>query len=347
MAEPSLPPQPSGTPWPTLEWPRGDLGDVGDPVAVDRLVRGVVADQPPRLGQTLAIVVVHHGRLVAEAYGPGVGPDTALISWSVAKSALHAVVGRLVASGGLDVDAPAGVAAWSDDERSAITPGDLLRMRPGLRWVEDYVDDMVSDVIEMLFGGGAADMGAFAASFPLEHPPGAVWNYSSGTSNIVSMLCRDAICRGGPDAEAAYRRFVHQALLDPLGMRSATLTFDGAGTWVGSSYLHATARDFARLGLLYLRDGVWEDAPLLPSGWVDRARTSQATDPERGEGYGEHWWVLDDGLGSFCASGYEGQRIVVCPALDLVVVRLGKTPASLGEAWHEHLAALVRAIAAA
>ena len=212
---------------------------------------------------------------------------------------------------------------WSDatDPRHAITLRQLLAMRDGLDFVEDYVDDRVSDVITMLFGDGRGDVARFAADRPLAAEPGRRFNYSSGTSNIISGVVARTV---GPGE--AYVRFLHTRLFAPLGMASADPELDAAGTWVGSSYLRATARDFARFGLLYLRDGVWEGARLLPAGWVDSARTMVSDDPEDGP-YGAHWWgVAGDTLGTFRASGYEGQSITVCPALDLVVVRLGKTP---------------------
>jgi CubicO group peptidase (beta-lactamase class C family) len=125
------------------------------------------------------------------------------------------------------------------------------------------------------------------------------------------------------------RAFLADRLFGPLGMASAEPRFDAAGTWVGSSYLYATARDFARFGLLYLRDGVWDDRRLLPEGWVDSARTIRSVDPEDGWLYGHHWWVRGDDVGTFWANGYEGQMIACVPALDLVVVRLGRTPTEL------------------
>jgi CubicO group peptidase (beta-lactamase class C family) len=165
-------------------------------------------------------------------------------------------------------------------------------------------------------------MAHFAADRPLAAPPGSRFNYSSGTSNIVSGVVARTV---GPGED--YARFLHGRLFSPLAMRSADPEFDEAGTWVASSYLRATARDWARFGLFYLRDGVWDGARLLPAGWVDYGRTMVSTD-EDGEPYGAHWWGLpgDNPLGTFRASGYEGQSISICPALDLVVVRLGKTP---------------------
>ncbi len=330
-----LPAQPDGVPWPTDEWPEGDQRS-GDSERLAALLDPVFAvESTPELERSLAFVAVQGGRLVAERYGPGVDRDTTLISWSMAKSVTHALLGMLVGDGRLDPSAPAAVPEWADpaDPRHAITVDDLLAMRSGLHFVEDYVDDTASDCLEMLWGAGADDMAHFAAGLPLEHPIGTHFNYSSGTTNILSRLV-GSLAAGRDDGAqagaAAITGFLQDRLLDPLGMRSATAKCDAAGTWVGSSYLYATARDFARFGLLYLRDGVWDDRRLLPENWVDSARTLRSVDPENGWGYGHHWWVrVDDELGTFWANGYEGQMICCVPALDLVVVRLGKTPSTL------------------
>jgi CubicO group peptidase (beta-lactamase class C family) len=325
---PPLPAQPAGVPWPTADWPTGPLPP-GATTAVEAVVAeafgpGNTPDGP--LGLTLALLAVHRGRLVLEAYGPDTGPDTPLISWSMAKSITHAAVGMLVGDGLLDPAAPAPVAEWAADERGAITLADLLAMRGGQHWVEEYVwsegDPTISHVIDMLFGSGKDDVAAYAAALPAEHPPGARWCYASGTTNVVARIAGEAA--GGTDA---MRHLLHDRLFATLGMRSAVATFDAAGTFVGSSFVHATARDYARFGLLQLRDGTWDGRRVLPEGWADTARRPQAFDPERGEGYAWHWWTVPDGHGTFAASGYEGQRITVVPALDLVVVRLGKTPA--------------------
>jgi CubicO group peptidase (beta-lactamase class C family) len=327
-----LPPQPAGVSWPSETWSEGALAP-GAATALTPLLDEAF-DDASAIAATYAIVIVQNGRLVYERYHGAlehfdrpptpVDATTPLLSWSMAKSVQHAVVGLLVGDGRLDLDAPADVPEWSDpsDPRHAITLRQLLAMRDGLDWTEDYVDGGVSDVIEMLFGDHQSDMAHFAADRSLAAPPGTRFNYSSGTSNIVSGIVARTL---GPGEE--YARFLHGRLFAPLGMTSADPEFDEAGTWVASSYLRATARDWARFGLFYLRDGVWDGSRLLPAGWVDYARTMVSLD-EEGEPYGAHWWGLagDNPLGTFRASGYEGQSISICPPLDLVVVRLGKTP---------------------
>jgi CubicO group peptidase (beta-lactamase class C family) len=346
-----LPVQPAGVSWPTEGWPEG-IG-VSRP-ALD-LLDAMFADVE-RYATTYAVVIIRSGELVYERYenalpnwtGPDieVGCDTPLLSWSMAKSITHAAVGLLIGDGRLNIRDPAPIASWSGDERASITLDDLLCMRDGLDFVEDYVADPLSgdgrsDVIEMLFGPGSDDVAAYATSRPRLHPPGAVFNYSSGTSNIVSRVVGDTV--GGGEAEM--RSFLDDRLFRPVGMRSATPRFDASGTFVGSSYVHATARDFAKFGLLYLRDGVWDGRRILPEGWVDHARTLRSIDAENGRPYGAHWWVVDDEHGSFWASGYEGQMIVCVPDRDVVIVRLGRTDAGRGPNLYQWRADLTEALA--
>ncbi len=330
-----LPTQPEGVPWPADSWPEGPLDPAIDAGRVEALTTRIAADQPEEYGQTLAMLVVHRGEVVAECYGPTADAETTLISWSMAKSMTQTVLGMMIGDGLLNPDIPAPIPEWTDD-RQTITIRHLLRMRSGLTWNEDYVDGDTSHVIDMLFGTGAADMGAYAAALPLAHEPDSVWNYSSGTTNILSRIIRDTL--GGAEAYATY---LQERLFDPLGMSSATPTFDDSGTFVGSSYVHATTRDFARYGLFALRDGVFDGQRLVPEGWMDAARTMHAWDAEDDQGYGEHWWVLDDAHGTFSCNGYEGQRITCVPALDLVLVRLGKTPIDLGPGWRHRMTELI------
>ena len=334
-----LPPQPDGVPWPTGRWPEGSLPDGVDlKAAMD-----AAFDPLGPLQQTYAVVVIHRGRLVFERYdgllpqwdkpGKPVVRDTPLLSWSIAKSVLHAVVGMLVDEGRLVLDEPAPVPEWSapGDPRHPITLQNLLDMRDGLDFREEYEDADVSDVLQMLFGRGKADMAAYAAGRPLAAPPGSRFSYSSGTSNVISGIVARLLGPGEP-----YRRLLDERVFGPLGMTSAAATFDDAGTWVAASYVHAAARDYARFGLWYLRDGVWDGRRLLPEGWVDRGRRPRSVDPDDGDYYGSHWWTREGPFGTFWAAGHEGQFIDVCPALDLVLVRMGRTDSEHSEelkAW--------------
>ena len=334
-----LPAQPDGVPWPGDEWPEGPLPDGVD---LSGAMEAAFDPEGP-LHQTYAVVIVHRGLLVFERYGgllpqwdkPGkpVGRETPLLSWSMAKSMLHAVVGMLVEEGRLTLGDPAPVPGWRGpgDQRGAITLQHLMDMRDGLDFVEEYEDAEASDVLQMLFGRGKEDTAAFAADRPLAAPPGTRFNYSSGTSSIVSGIVARVLGPGRP-----YQEFLDRRLFGPLGMTSATATFDGAGTWVAASYVHAMARDFARFGLLYLRDGVWDGRRLLPEGWADHGRRPRSVDPEDGDYYGSHWWTRDNPHGTFWAAGHEGQYVDICPRADLVLVRMGRTDSAFSEelkAW--------------
>lgn len=321
-----------------------DHGDGSELRGLADLLMASDADGPT--GLTRALVVVHRGRIVAERYGADTHADTALMSWSIAKSVLHAAIGVLVADGALDVDAPAPVAAWrgGDDPRAAITVRDLLEMRDGLGWNEDYVEGDGSDVIEMLFGEGHTDMAHYATGRGAAHQPGAVFNYSSGTSMILADVVATVLA--GRDAaagsrEQAVRRLLADRIFDPIGVTSAEPDFDPAGTWVASSAVRATARDWARFGLLYLRGGSWDGRQIIPADWVDSARRSQAHDVVGDEGYSWHWWTIPDRHCTFAAQGYEGQRLLVVPTLDLVAVRLGMTPAVRTHALDDVLGAII------
>jgi CubicO group peptidase (beta-lactamase class C family) len=333
-----LPAQPADVPWPTEVWPSGEA-----PAEVD--VDGLLAelfDNPDQFGDTYAAIVIQHGRLLAERYGgelvhfdrdaEPVEVTTRLLSWSMAKSMVHAAIGILVGEGRLDVDAPAPIAAWHeqpDDARASITVQQMLEMRDGLAFQEAYTLDAPSDVVAMLFGDGKDDMVAYAAARPIAHDPGTHFNYSSGTSVLLSRVIGDVV-GGGEDG---MRAFLHGSLFDRIGMRSVDPRFDPAGTFIGSSYVYAPAQDFARFGLLYLRDGVWDGERILPEGWVDHGRTVRSYDAEDDRYYGAHWWAAGDDLETFFANGYEGQSIMCVPALDLLVVRLGKTPEALKDNW--------------
>jgi CubicO group peptidase (beta-lactamase class C family) len=344
-----LPAQPPGVPWPGDDWPRAVL-----PAGVELgpLVDEAFDPAGP-LHQTYAMVIVHHGRLVFERYdgllprwdkpGKPVTVETPLLSWSMAKSMLHAVVGLLVEEGLLVLDEPAPVPEWQgpEDPRRGITLQHLLEMRDGLRFEEEYVDAERSDVIQMLFGSGRHDTARFASDRPLAAIPGTRFNYSSGTSNVISGIVARRVGPGD-----GYRRFLDERLFGPLGMRSATATFDDAGTWVASSYVYATARDFARFGLVYLRDGVWEGRRVLPRGWVDHGRQPRSVDPD-GDRYGAHWWMADDDHGTFGAAGHEGQYIDICPSLDLVLVRMGRTDSAYSEPLERWRAAVIERFAPA
>lgn len=312
-ASPLPPAAPAPKPAPAAELP------VKETPALAPILDAAFTEPGPRLRRTRAVVVVQDGAIVGERYASGITINTPLNGWSMTKSVMGALIGTLVRDGKLSLTGKRLLAQWSgaDDPRGGITLEDLLRMRSGLRFSEVYSDTQ-SDVTRMLYD--AQDAAGYAASRPLEHPPGTHWKYSSGTTNILSLIARKTV------GETEYQAWPRKALFDPLGMTSAIFEPDAAGTFVGSSYLFATARDWARFGLLYANGG----KNLLPDGWVEFGvkPTPQAPDGK----YGAHWWLklpkeLGDGAkiasDAFYALGHEGQCLTIIPSRRLVVVRLG------------------------
>ena len=253
-----------------------------------------------------SVVVVHGGRVVYERYHPLDGPDTVFPSFSVAKSFTSALIGLLVGDGELALDEHPPVRQWrkAGDPRRDITLRDLLQMSSGLEWDEVY--EAGADPVEML---GAPNAAAFVASQPLESEPGTVFDYSTGTTALLAGIAADTL--GGCQEAITY---LNRRLLDPLGITTERLLRDPRGCSYGGLGADMTTRDFARLGLLYLRGGNWDGEQVLPASWIDESRVPAATNPE----YGLQWW-LDPAGTSFQAEGLFGQRIVVVPGLDLVV----------------------------
>ena len=248
----------------TIAWPMGDrIADTIPPgIDLQQLnlaVEQAFADTIPYKG-TFAVMVTYRGQPVAERYAEGFGPENRFLSWSMAKSFTNALTGILAKEGKLEIHAPADIEEWQQDERRNITIHHLMQMNSGLKWNEDYGNS--SDVNNMLHKEG--DMAKFAISKQLEYTPGSVFEYASGSTNIVSSLLRKAI---GNDAD--YLAFPREKLFNRIGMRSAIFEVDASGTFVGSSYLYATLRDYTRFGLLYLQNGNWLGEQILPVDWVE------------------------------------------------------------------------------
>ncbi len=326
---PALDPPASDT-----EWPDGERvtpsppPDGVDTAALDKAVDAIFSEpDPAHPRNTRALVVVHGGRIVAERYAPGFDKDTPLTGWSMSKTAINALVGMRVKDGAIALQDNALMPEWrgKDDPRLTITLDELMRMTSGLVFDENY-EDYLGDAAQMLFVKGNA--AAFAASKPLADPPGTHFSYSSGTTNIIAGVLRETFAD-----ERAYLRFPRERLFAPLHMRSAVLEPDASGTFVGCSFLVASARDWARLGLFFLRDGVWRGQQLLPEGWV--AYTLKPTPQSPRDDYGAQVWLKlpeSPGLGeppmpedAYYMLGYNNQVVAVVPSRDLVVVRLGLT----------------------
>lgn len=320
-------------------WPQGGRVEPSQEPAL-----AAILDDPAMIGPGMrAVVVVHEGRIVGERYGDGFAADTPLLGWSMTKTVTAAIIGTLVREGRLSLDQDSLFEGWNGDERGAITLADLMAMSSGLEFNEDYGD--VTDVTRMLYL--EADMAGFAADKQLAGPVGATFSYSSGTTILLSRIWQDAFA--DPAQALAWPR---QALFSPLGMTSAVMEPDAAGTLAGSSYLYATARDWARFGEFLRGDGVWAGRRILPEGFVSWMR--EAAPASGGEyGRGQLWLhgpgggvVADAGFDlpgdTFWLLGHDGQSVAVVPSRGLVVVRLGLTPSGLAYKPQKMVEALVR-----
>ena len=309
-------------------WPAGErVADtpslVWNRTALDDALSFAFADHK---AHTYAVIVLYKGRMVAERYADGFGPQTLILGWSMAKSITAALTGILVKQGQLQLNAPAPVAEWKNpkDRRHAITIENLLQQTSGLDFAEKY--DRFSEVTNMLFSKG--DMAGFAAGLPAKYDAGTVFNYSGGNSNILSRIIRQTV------GEKDYAAYPFTALFYRTGMYHTSYEPDPSGTYVGSSYINATTRDYARFGLLYANDGMWNGEQVLPVGWVNKTTSAPACNARKNYGY-QFWLngVNEKDLAQkefpqmpsdfFYADGYGGQRIYIVPSKQLVAVRLG------------------------
>jgi CubicO group peptidase (beta-lactamase class C family) len=304
-----------------LEWPEGDRVDNSmienvDYTMLSEAVGNAFGDETPHLG-TRALLVVYKDKLVAEHYADGFYSGTRLLSWSMGKSVTNALVGILDKQDKLDINEPILMPGWEDDERATITWADMMHMSSGLEWEEDYGNE--SDVNVMLHKVG--DFGKYTSEKSSIAPVNTVWNYSSGSTNLVCLKMRDLF-----ESDAEYYNFPYTFLFQKLGMNSVVFETDASGTYVGSSYIYATARDFARFGMLYLNDGNWLGEQILPEGWVDYTRTEALAS---GGEYGSYFWLNLSGeypdapKDTYTCEGHDGQFIIIIPSKDIVMVRLG------------------------
>lgn len=308
----------------TIPWPAGNLLSDTIPAGINMKKLGetldlAFSDTIPYKG-AFAAIVVYKDQVVAERYRRDFTANNRFLSWSIAKSFTNALAGILVKEGKTDINAPVPRKEWANDDRKKITLNNLLHMNSGLEWNEDYGN--LSDVTVMLHKEG--DMGDFAASKKITVKPGSVWVYSSGTANIVSEYIRSLI---GNDEE--YLAFPRKALFNKTGMRSVIWEPDASGTFVGSSYLYASLRDYARFGLLYLHNGNWLGEQILPDNWVKYTTTPANGSKSK---YGAFFWLNISGkypgvpADLFYCDGHDGQFIYIIPSKQLVVVKTGYSP---------------------
>jgi CubicO group peptidase (beta-lactamase class C family) len=307
-------------------------------VSREKLARAVDAlFSAPETAETRAVLVLHKGRIVAERYGPGYHENTRFISWSMAKTVTGVLIGLLVADGRLRLDEGVPVPSWQrpGDPRGEITLRQLLQMRSGLRHTEAGDPVYESDEVRMLFLDGRDAMAAYAEAQPLEAEPGRKWEYSSATTVILADLAAHALTTS---SDPAVRRrvvgdYLRSRLFEPLGMKSIVPEYDAAGTLIGGSLMHATARDWARFGEFLRNKGAINGAQLVPSGWIEFMTSPSPRNP----GYGAQTWLNRAQSGederpfpgaprsAFSMNGHLGQFVLVVPDRDLTIIRLGKT----------------------
>lgn len=305
----------------SIAWPQGDKISDSIPSGVDLLkmdkaLRRAFSDSVDSKG-TYAVAIAYKDQLLAEKYRKGFSKDNRFLSWSMGKSFTQALVGIMVKKGLMDINKPADITDWQGDSRKNITINNLMQMTSGLEWNEEYGN--LSDVTVMLHE--KANMAKYTYDKKAIYNPDSVWYYSSGATNVVSYLIRKTL-----NNDSVYWGFPRTELFNPIGMRSAVFELDPSGTFIGSSYIYATMRDYVRFGLLYLHKGNWMGNQILPEGWTD-----YTVQPAKGSdsGYGSFFWLKkkDDfpGVPSdlFMCRGHDGQFIYIVPSKELVVVRTG------------------------
>ncbi|MEL7271013.1 MAG: serine hydrolase [Bacteroidota bacterium] len=271
----------------------------------------------PDVQKTRTLLVLYKGHLLKEQYADGFDETTPVLGWSMTKSVLATCFGILEAQGKLETDWPAPIPEWKEDERKNITLNHLLRMQSGLDWEEDY--SKISDITKMLFLD--SDMTVSSRDKKAIAPPVDIWNYSSGTTNLLSGILKQQF-----RSHQEYLDFPYQYLLDKIGMYSSLLEADLNGNYVGSSYGWANTRDWARFGQLYLDRGQWNGSEIFKPEWVDYI--TKPTKHSDGT-YGAHFWLNAEGVypdaprDLFSCNGYQGQYVFVIPSKNLVVVRTG------------------------
>jgi hypothetical protein len=304
----------------TIAWPLGnvmpDTTTNIDIAKLDRITDKLMNNDGYK-GHAFAFMILYKGIPVEESYQSAFDENTRFLSWSMAKSFTNALAGIMVKEGKWDINKPVDIPEWQTNNRKQITINDLMLMQSGLHWNEDYGNR--SDVTMMLYCKN--DFARFSYDQPLDFPAGNRWYYSSGSANVVNYLIRKTLKN-----DEDYYRFAQTQLFNKIGMPDAVFDVDASGTQVGSSYIYATARDYARFGLLYLQDGIFNGERILPEGWVKYTATP-ASDSKGG--YGSLFWVNKSKYfpsapeDMFSCNGHDGQEIFIIPSKDIVVVVLG------------------------
>jgi CubicO group peptidase (beta-lactamase class C family) len=319
-------------PW-TLMWPMGDavpVAPLAEGVDAEKVAQAVDAAFDPPEGMTAAFVVTHHGRIIGERYGRGIDLHTPLESWSMGKSLTATLMGVLIQQGVYDLWQPAPVPEWQTegDPRQEIRIADILRMSSGVRFrgvADPDLDPALGYPDHLYVYTGTVDSFEWAATRPQQWPPNTIGRYRNSDPVLTNYLVRLGVEGRGDD----YLSFPQRELFDKIGIRGMVLETDPYGNYLLQGYELAPARDWARLGNLYLQDGVWNGERILPAGYADFVSTvAPAWEADGRPIYGGFFWI--NGTGSFPVpreayymSGAGGQTTLIVPSHDLVVVRQG------------------------
>jgi len=309
----------------TKPYPYGDLAQKDtlflelDYKKINKAVADAFDNKGLSVKKTRTVLVLYKDHIIAEKYADGFDVNTPILGWSMTKSITATMFGILQKQGKLSVNQSHLFKDWEQDERSKITLSDLLHMNSGLEWDENY--DELSGVTRMLFLD--KDMSLSQQKMPAKFKPNTHWNYSSGTTNLLSGYLRTKFA-----THQDYLDFWYTALLDKIGMHTALIETDLAGNYVGSSYGWASTRDWAKFGTLYLHRGNWNGEQIIDSTWVDYVKTPTNTSNGR---YGAQFWLNAGGVypdvpkDLFSCNGYQGQMVFIIPSKNLVIVRTGLT----------------------
>jgi len=299
-------------------WPIGDKDREVNTNNVNNDKLNAAIESAMAQGNTRAIIIAYDTLVKWEKYANGFDETTPILGWSMSKSITSTMIGMLVKEGKININEAAPIDEWENDDRKNITTKSLLQMNSGLKWTEDYGD--ISEATIMLYEEG--DLGKYALSMPFDKEPNTEWKYSSGSSNILQEIIKRQF-----DNNNEYWKWTYKELFHRIGMNHTIMETDAAGTFIGSSYTYAPARDWARYGLLYLQNGVWFGDTIIDPSWVN---FTQEIAPNSEGKYGAQFWLNQGGhevpdapKDTYFADGYQGQRVYIIPSKKLVIVRFG------------------------
>ena len=309
--------------WPTLSWTSNkDQLEKSDALvsSIDTLFSDQNFDM---YGKTNSLLIINNGKIIFEKYNKSVNENTKLVSWSMAKSFTGALTGIMIDKNYFNSIHQSNLLSHWQDQRKDITIDHLLNMKSGLEFIEQYNTNGHSDTAEMLFGSGRFNQSHYASKLALKRIPGTFFDYSTGTTNILSMVIKNNLRARGID----YHKFIKESLIEKIGLNNTVFEFDKSDTFIGGSSVYANARDYAKFGYLYLRDGQWDGEQVISKDWIDLTRTPSKHTSYK---YSNKFWHINNNEfnlpnDTYYCAGFGGQFILIIPSKDIVLVRLGES----------------------